>query len=220
MKKTKKKILQNAIELFNQKGISNVRLEDIAKRAGISKGNLHYHYPTKKEILEAVLVYLPEERTLVTNNSEALLSNLDLIGVIKNYLHFQFAHRFFYRDIFEIAKIVPKAKSIYEDQLERSDNFTKTFIYLSVGRGYMVPELHEGHYDFFAKFASAVIQSWLEKRELLGAKKYPLADVVATILELNYPYLTEKGIKWHEQMLGRLPELQEAEILTNWQGAD
>ncbi len=212
MKKTKKKILQNAIELFNEKGTSNVRLEDIAERAGMSKGNLHYHYPTKKEILEAVLVYLPEERAQVTNNAEALLTTLDVIAVIKNYLHFQFAHRFFYRDIFEIAKIVPEAKIIYEDQLERSDNFTKTFIYLCVGRGYMVPELHEGHYDFFAKFASAILQSWLEKRELLGVEKYPLVDVATSMLELNYPYLTEKGMVWYEQMLERLPELQEEEV--------
>jgi len=36
MKKTQEKILKNAIQLFNTKGVSNVRLQDIAKKAGIS----------------------------------------------------------------------------------------------------------------------------------------------------------------------------------------
>ena len=56
MKKTPKKILENARALFNTKGVSNVRLQDIAKKSGISPGNLSYHYSTKKDLMSAVLM--------------------------------------------------------------------------------------------------------------------------------------------------------------------
>jgi len=42
MKKTQEKILKNAIQLFNTKGVSNVRLQDIAKKAGISAEKLYW----------------------------------------------------------------------------------------------------------------------------------------------------------------------------------
>ena len=97
MKKTKKKIILNAIELFNKNGYNSVRLEDIAIKAAMSKGNLHYHFPTKKEILEGVLGYLQEERVrLIQTSQDDLAIDFNLVSIIQRYLHFQFTYRFFY----------------------------------------------------------------------------------------------------------------------------
>ena len=54
MKKTKQKIIQASIELFNQKGWTNVRLQNIADRCGISVGNLAYHYANKAAIIRVI----------------------------------------------------------------------------------------------------------------------------------------------------------------------
>lgn len=214
MKKTKKKIILNSIELFNKNGYNSVRLEDIAVNTEISKGNLHYHFPTKKEILKGVLDYMQEERErLVQTSEQDLAMNFDMMKIIQQYLHFQMTYRFFYRDIFEIAKIIPKAKSIYEERTNRSDNFTKNFIYISVGRGLLKHELHEGHYDVFSKFGSAILQSWVERRELLGAEKFPIQNVMESILELIYPYLTEKGLEWYKEMNRKIEGLNEEGFL-------
>ena len=51
MKKTQLKIVKTAIKLFNKGGVSNVRVQDIAVAAGISPGNLTYHYKTKKDLM-------------------------------------------------------------------------------------------------------------------------------------------------------------------------
>ena len=60
MKKTQENILINTIQLFNKNGVSNVRLQDIAKQAGISAGNLSYHYKLKKDLIEGVLTYMTQ----------------------------------------------------------------------------------------------------------------------------------------------------------------
>ena len=54
MKATKQKIIQSAIELFNEKGLTNVRLQHIADKAGRSVGNLAYHFPNKRAIIQVI----------------------------------------------------------------------------------------------------------------------------------------------------------------------
>ena len=53
MAKTKQKIILSALQLFNENGIANVRLQHIADEAFISIGNLAYHYKNKEAIVKA-----------------------------------------------------------------------------------------------------------------------------------------------------------------------
>lgn len=54
MNNTKTKILTAALHLFNQHGLVNVRLQQIANEVGISVGNLAYHYYSKEAIVKAI----------------------------------------------------------------------------------------------------------------------------------------------------------------------
>jgi len=48
-------LLSAALELFVERGYSATRLEDIAQRAGVSKGTLYLYFETKEELLKAVV---------------------------------------------------------------------------------------------------------------------------------------------------------------------
>ncbi|NLB36913.1 MAG: TetR/AcrR family transcriptional regulator, partial [Clostridiales bacterium] len=55
-------IIEATQELLLQKGISDISLAEIAKKAGISKGTLYYHYKSKDEILFDIMdKYLQEQ---------------------------------------------------------------------------------------------------------------------------------------------------------------
>lgn len=49
--KTKDKILETALELFNTSNTQAATTNHIAAAMGISPGNLHYHYKNREEII-------------------------------------------------------------------------------------------------------------------------------------------------------------------------
>jgi len=53
--KTRRAILTSALELFARRGYSATKAEDIARKAGISKGLIYTHFDTKHDILYAIL---------------------------------------------------------------------------------------------------------------------------------------------------------------------
>ena len=59
--RTRLRIYEAARDLFGKNGYLNTRTSDIAKRAGVSHGSVHAHYPTKAHILVALMAeYLSE----------------------------------------------------------------------------------------------------------------------------------------------------------------
>lgn len=48
-------LLDAALELFVEKGFAATRAEEVAARAGVSKGTLYLYYPSKEDLLKAVI---------------------------------------------------------------------------------------------------------------------------------------------------------------------
>jgi AcrR family transcriptional regulator len=48
-------LLDAALELFGEKGFAATRTDEVAERAGVSKGTLYLYYPSKEELLKAVI---------------------------------------------------------------------------------------------------------------------------------------------------------------------
>ncbi|MDD4324781.1 MAG: TetR/AcrR family transcriptional regulator [Eubacteriales bacterium] len=60
-KATAEKILEAAVTIVNDHTISGTRMHLIAEEAGVSQGNLHYHFNTKRELLMNLLTYTQED---------------------------------------------------------------------------------------------------------------------------------------------------------------
>ena len=48
-------LLDAALELFVEKGFAATRSEEVANRAGVAKGTLYLYYPSKEDLLKAVV---------------------------------------------------------------------------------------------------------------------------------------------------------------------
>ncbi len=76
-------LLDAALDLFVDKGFAATRLEDVAARAGVSKGTLYLYYSNKEELLKAVvrgnIVPLIEAFQRDIEQSEA--SSAELLGM-------------------------------------------------------------------------------------------------------------------------------------------
>lgn len=55
---TKANILKATAKIINEEGIFSLTLEAVAKVAGVSKGGLLYHFPSKEALLEGMVNYL------------------------------------------------------------------------------------------------------------------------------------------------------------------
>ena len=64
-------ITQAAFETFAEAGYANARVEEVAKRAGVSKGLLYLYFKTKDELFKAVV------RSVVLPKVDALLAEVD-----------------------------------------------------------------------------------------------------------------------------------------------
>jgi AcrR family transcriptional regulator len=59
---TRQRILQVSLSLMSQKGVDGTSMRDLASAAGLNVASLYHYFPSKRELLEAVLVergYLP-----------------------------------------------------------------------------------------------------------------------------------------------------------------
>src|SRR3954469_24182181 len=50
-----RQILEAALAVFAERGLAAARLEDIAKRAGVSKGTIYLYFPNKEELFREVI---------------------------------------------------------------------------------------------------------------------------------------------------------------------
>ena len=64
-------ITEAAFEVFAEKGYSGARVEEVAKRAGVSKGLLYLYFRTKEELFKAVV------KSVVVRRVDALLEAVE-----------------------------------------------------------------------------------------------------------------------------------------------
>jgi AcrR family transcriptional regulator len=107
-RKTRDRILQTSLALFNQDGLAGVSTHRIAAELGISPGNLHYHFRTKALIVTWLFRHF-EERFAPCIDASASVTALDDLWLS---LHLTFEaideYRFIYRDIEYLLREVPE----------------------------------------------------------------------------------------------------------------
>lgn len=114
-KRTIKRILAAADHVFTNEGHASLSLRKVADEAGIAVGNLTYHFPTKNELLEAMLRealadYVEEHLQQFQPDRDAPLEIL--LNVVEFYVrNARTSHQFFYQ-LWGFAGSGPEARDI------------------------------------------------------------------------------------------------------------
>ncbi len=97
-------ILEAALAEFTQRGFEAARVEDIAKRAGISKGGVYLYFPSKIALLEALIEarVTPLARLAQTI---AATGNEDPMGALRT-IAMAAAHRLGDAKVFAVPRLV------------------------------------------------------------------------------------------------------------------
>jgi len=203
---TKQKILKSAIKLFNEKGLVNVRLQQIADHSGISVGNLAYHYYSKKAIVRAIDEQLGQELELVLATNQNFPSLIDFDNHLGRYFFVLNQYSFYFLDLLEMERAYPKMHAKRVTYLEKMIVQIEKWLQLNAEKGILKPELLDKQYQHTAESIWMIITFWLTQRQVRGKTDIGEGHFKEFIWNQLIPLLTDAG--WMEFEAVILPQLK------------
>ncbi len=191
-KDTQERILQTALKLFNEGDTQRATTNHIAKAAGISPGNLYYHFPNKEAIIRALYRRMTEtigfeEKSLPESMCE-----------MKRYCTFVadvwWEYRFFRREMLFLMQRDEKLKEMVAEDNRRQHAKLLTLVVHLEKSGYLLLP----HDDIVEELADTIMlysQFWTPYLMSMGLEpdEAQVRMVTDRILSLFGPYLTERA---------------------------
>jgi len=188
---TKGRIIQKAIELFNEHGTAAVSMNSLADDTGISAGNLQYHYHSKEEIIQAILEIMFTEWNLVY---QEMATTPFTMNTLRHTLEINFKlvwkYRFFYRELTALLhndKVLAKRyAAIQAQRLTEQEKLTKQMTRSSGARPMSKTELRN-----MVIIGWVLSNSWLSYVESTGRMidESAIDEAVEMLIQYYKPYL-------------------------------
>ncbi|MFG1488570.1 TetR/AcrR family transcriptional regulator [Oceanospirillum sp. HFRX-1_2] len=204
--KTKEKIVQASLELFNLHGERSITTNHIAAHIKISPGNLYYHYRNKSDIIARIfdqyekavaeLFELPADRDITLEDRARLTDKLlDLI----------WEYRFMHRDLVGMLANDTELKERYKTFATQGIKSTEIVYRRMCESGFMA--IPEDQIKPLALNIWILATSWTTYlRTALGVSEDKLTreqlnQVIYQMTYLEMPYLTEATKEETQQLL-------------------
>lgn len=157
--KTKEKILRRALELFNESGLTQVGVREIARSLEISVGNLSYHFPRKEDIVLALMEELRAANEAVYQDYFNASPTLDrFLATLRRIFENQYHYRGVLIGHDEINQLIKKHFDYRAVEQRRRQFFHRIFRELA-GAGELA--LREGDIEFLISFMTLFGRFWL-----------------------------------------------------------
>ena len=200
-KKTKDRILETALQLFNTDGLSQVTLRTIANEMGISQGNLNYHFRKREDIIEALYHQLVANINESMNKVENAKNPIELMydisaTTMKNF----YDYRFFLLDFVQIMRENETIRQHYAELTKlREQQFSEIF-QLLITHGLIREEQLPNEYYHLYKRLQIIGDFWISSAsiESLSLNQETIEKYTKIMNEAIYPYLTDAGKKMYQ----------------------
>ena len=195
----KEEIVKRALNDFMQYGFKTFTMDDLASKMGISKKTLYEHFPSKNDLVEAVLDYALD---MSCKNVEAFVQGDG--SVIENVYRNQKKVKEMFninsdRPIWELRKYYSKTYERMEIEFAKSD---ARFIDKLLEKGWKEGLFREDiNVNFYKTFYSSV-QRLRSVANTFPEREFPFWDTIYTLIEYFFRILVnEKGMKELERVL-------------------
>lgn len=193
----KTKIKKSAIKLFNENDSLSITTNHIAKEAGISPGNLYYHYKNKEEIILDIYTELSSnfvglnsfEKMLLTENFFEAMDDM-----FNQYAKLFYEYRFLLRDAAVLIAFDPKLKEVFAKNQEIRIKQIEGLLNYLISEG-ILKNLSRTSLNKRAKlhwFITAYWQTFTSTTQEVSLESIHEAKEVFFEFMI-YPNLTEKG---------------------------
>jgi len=202
--KTRDRIIQVSLELFNREGEPNVTTVDISNELDISPGNLYYHFRGKEELVAEHFARFYEQFQVILREP---LQNRLRIEEYWFYLVVVFEHireyRFLYRNISLIMQRYEQIQRPFRRLLQMKRDAARAIC--SQLREAGVLETDEARSELLADTIALTITYWMNFDNLLHDRHdgddWPVQDGVLQVLSLIAPHLGDMQQPFMEMAL-------------------
>ncbi|HLD67191.1 MAG TPA: TetR/AcrR family transcriptional regulator [Pseudomonas sp.] len=208
--KTRDRILECALILFNQKGEPNVSTLEIANELGISPGNLYYHFHGKEPlVLELFERFQGELAPLLDPPGEAQLEMEDywlfLHLIVERLAHY----RFLFQDLSNLSGRLPKLARGIRHWLNALKRTLATLLARLKTDQYLVSNTQA--LGLLVEQITLTLLFSLDYQRILGSRG-EVRLVVFQVMMLVTPHLASEARQTAEQLAQRYLEQQEAPL--------
>ncbi|RKN81335.1 TetR/AcrR family transcriptional regulator [Ulvibacterium marinum] len=192
---TRERIKRKATDLFNEKGVKNVTLREVASALEKSYGNVTYHYKTKNDLILELFEDMTIETTEIMKSFQFQNLLHGILDAPQKTFDISMKYLFFYVDYVEIRR---SYKSVYlkaeENNAFRKRNFMKILEQLQI-QGILREALTPDDLNYLMDLSGAMRTFFF-----LNLRPENFADMelktkyTTYVNNLLMPYLTVKGL--------------------------
>ncbi|MBP2331035.1 AcrR family transcriptional regulator [Kibdelosporangium banguiense] len=199
--RTRLKVLEAARELFNERGTAAVSTNHIAAEAGISPGNLYYHFRDKQQIIRALFDrYSGELDNRWAPDPDAEHNIATLGRNLAEGAELSWAYRFFQRELMVLLRADVELRAAYDVVYERRFSEMRGFAQELVRQNMVrVPRPPRTIDDLIAALW-LIADGWQSLLDLTGdpTDQHQVARVTDLLMVVLEPYLTDEGRRLFE----------------------
>lgn len=207
--KTRDRIIQASLELFNEHGERTITTNHIAAHIEISPGNLYYHFRNKQEIIREIFAWYSAE---LLERFAPWQGKHESLTLLKHYLdsifNLMWKYRFFYANLPEILQ---RDQELHLSYTQVQDKLQINLIHIvQVFVDMQLLELTSDEVKKLVTTLHLIASSWLAYQSVMSARVAITEQVIhqgmLQILAVMKPNATAQGL---EQL-----ELLEQGVLT------
>lgn len=202
--KTRDKILATALKLFNELGVSNVTLRQIAATMYISQGNLNYHFKHREDIIEALFIQLTDAFEQEKNELQPEKMDFQyLIDSTKRSMERLYNYRFLMLDLNQNIRKYPKIVERFKELENVRKQTTLLAFNMATQAGVMRAQAFDKEYEGLNERIRVFHDYWIASAEVYDETMDGVVDKYHNLLvEMFFAYFSREAQR--EFLLKRL----------------